>query len=128
MKAIKNISLLALSVFIISAAQSSTKTASPYAYDPSGTWAYEVAMSDATLTGNMVISKNEAEYEVTIESNIYGTLELEDVEWEANTMEANVEVEGDIIDFEFEFEGDTMEGAVYTPDGGLDITAERISK
>ena len=128
MKAIKNISLLALSVFIISAAQSSTKIASPNAYDPSGTWAYEVAMSDATLTGNMVISKNEAEYDVTIESNIYGTLELEDVEWEGNTMEANVEVEGDIIDFEFEFEGDTMEGAVYTPDGGLDITAERISK
>lgn len=95
------------------------------AYDPSGVWDWEVETDEGTLTGEMTISKEEEEYEVVIESDIYGTMEMEDVTFEKNIMEGTVEVDGDQVEFEWEFDGDTMEGAAYLGEDELAMSAER---
>ena len=103
------------------------------AYDPSGIWDYTVPTDEGDLIGEMTITKEENEWQIKIESDVYGTLELVDVTFEETKdkeifMGGNVEIEGDVIDFEFEFDGDTLEGIIGTPDGDLDISAERQKK
>ena len=124
-KAIKGTFAVAMSVVLLSATSAAPLLVEEKAYDPSGSWSYEVEMAEGTMTGDMEIKKVEDEYEVSIETDQFGTLELEDVTMDENTMEANVEIDGAIIDFEFEFDGDSMEGIVYTPDGEIEMTAER---
>ncbi len=98
-------------------------------YDPVGIWDYEVETDEGTMTGAMTISKDEEQkLEVSVETDQFGTLELDDIELEGAVLTANVELEGDVIGFEFEFDEDSMEGIVTTPDGDLDITAERRKK
>lgn len=98
------------------------------AYDPSGTWNYEVETPEGTLTGEMTIKKADDQFEVVIESDVYGTLELEDITFEKMVMEASIEIEGDQIEFEWKFDGDSMEGAAYSGEDELAMTAERKSK
>ena len=95
------------------------------AYDPSGEWEYEVPTPEGNMTGTMKISKDGDDFAVTIYTDDFGDLVLEDITMEEMTMEANCDVNGDNIEFEFIFDGDTMEGIVYTPDGEMDIMAER---
>ena len=94
-------------------------------YDPVGLWDYEVETNDGTLTGEITIEKDDGEFAISVETTQYGTLELENITLEKNEMTADVEIEGATIDFSFNFDGDSMEGEVTTPDGDLDITAER---
>lgn len=95
-------------------------------YSPVGTWDYEVETPDATLTDVMVIKLDEeGEFEVRIESQVYGTLELSNITFEKMIMEGEIEVEGASMSVEFEFDGDSMEGVVYTGEEELPITAEK---
>lgn len=95
------------------------------AYDPSGNWSYEIETPDGTDSGKLVIAKEDGEYDATIESMGYGTLELTDVTFEKMVMEGTVEVAGGVADFELEFDGDSMEGVIYFGEDELPITAER---
>lgn len=98
-------------------------------YSPVGTWDYEVETPDGTLTDEMIIKlDDEGEYEVTIESEIYGNLVLSDITFEKMVMEGVIEVEGASMSVEFEFDGDSMEGVVYTGEEELSITAEKQTK
>lgn len=95
-------------------------------YSPVGTWDYEAQTPDGNLKDVMTITLNaEGVYEVTIKSQVYGTLELDDVSFEKMVMTGTVEIEGTSIDFEMKFEGDSMEGFIYTGEDELNITAER---
>ncbi|OEK04422.1 hypothetical protein [Roseivirga misakiensis] len=95
-------------------------------YSPVGVWTYKVSTPDGDLEDEMTISKNdEGAFEVSIESDVYGTLELEDITFEKMVMEASVDLNGDSVAFEFEFDGDSMEGMVYAGEDELSITAER---
>ena len=93
-----------------------------------GTWDYEVPTDQGTLEGEMTITKNEAKFDISIETTSYGTLELDEIKVSGNDLTANVELEGATIEFEFEFDGDSMEGTIGTPDGELEITAKRRKK
>jgi len=93
--------------------------------DPVGIWDYEVPTDQGTLEGEMTITKNDATYDISIETTSYGTLELEEIKISGNDLSASVSLEGATIDFEFEFDGDAMKGTVTTPDGELEITAKR---
>ena len=93
--------------------------------DIAGTWDYEVEAADGTMTGEMTIEKSDDTYTIKIETTQFGTLELEEIEFNDNELTANIEMEGAVIDFEFEFDGDTMEGTVGTPDGDLEMTATK---
>jgi hypothetical protein len=116
-------SMLLTALFIMS------MTASPVGHsilDPVGDWEYEVAMPDGTsLSGDMKISKNDGELAVVIYSDVYGEMNLNDVEMDGSTIEATYEVEGDSIEFVMEFDGDSMEGIIYTGDGEIEISAEK---
>jgi len=69
-----------LSLLIISASAFNTKTIdSNLAYDPSGIWDYTVVTEEGDLTGEMTIEKEDGDWQITIETDMYGTLELEDV-------------------------------------------------
>lgn len=122
----RTINLIALIVGATLLLNMAAAPSASLAYDPSGEWAYEVPMPDGTnLSGKMTIEKEGASYKVIIYSDVYGTLNLKDVTMEEITMEANTNIEGDVIDFSFEFDGNTMEGEIYTPDGTIEMTAER---
>lgn len=94
-------------------------------YDPSGTWDYEVETPDGNMTGEMIVKLVEGEYEVLIKSDVYGNLTVSDISFEKMVMEGEIAVDGESMIIEFEFDGDEMEGAVFTGDGELSITAER---
>lgn len=116
------LSAMALAFTILSVNQSWAQEA----YDPTGTWAYTVPSPEGDLTGDMIISRAEdGTLEVTIKSSVYGTIELEDIVFEEMILEGSADINGDSIEFEFKFDGDDIEGAVYTPDGTLEMTAER---
>lgn len=116
------LSAITLVMVLVSMNQSVAQTD----YDPTGTWAYTVSMPDTQLKGDMVITKAEdGTYEVLIKSSVYGNIELKDVTFKEMVLEGNAEIDGGNIEFEFKFDGDDIEGAVYTPDGTLSMTAER---
>ncbi|HEY9116684.1 MAG TPA: hypothetical protein VIN11_02595 [Roseivirga sp.] len=94
-------------------------------YDPTGVWIYEVEMPEGTLTGEMTITKTDKGYEVVIKSDVYGTLELEDVTFKEMVLTGVTEVDGGDVDFEFQFDGDVIEGIIGTDDGELSMTAKR---
>jgi len=117
---------MALALVLISATSANGFIEGNSAADITGTWDYEVTMPDGSgLTGEMKIAKAEGDYEVTIFSDVYGKMELEDVTMEKNTMEATFEIEGETIEFVMEFDGDSMEGIVYSEGGEIEITAEK---
>jgi hypothetical protein len=90
-------------------------------YDPSGTWDYEVETPDGYVTGEMTVKLVEGKYDVLIKSDVY----VSDITFEKMVMEGEIAVEGQSMSIEFEFDGDEMEGAVYTGEEALAITAER---
>lgn len=95
-------------------------------YDPAGTWTCEIESPDGNISSTMVIGQNEEkEYEVSVETNEYGTLELSDVEIKGTEMTGNVEVAGGVADFELEFDGDSVEGTIYFGEDELSLTGER---
>jgi hypothetical protein len=93
--------------------------------DPSGIWDYEVEAGEGTMTGEMTIKKSDDAYTVSIETTQFGTLELDNIKLDNNELTADIDMQGAVIDFKFEFEGDTMKGTVATPDGDMDITAKK---
>jgi hypothetical protein len=133
MKNLKSIkTYLVLSLLIISISAFDMKTTDSSAYDPSGVWDYSVPTEEGDITGEMTIAMEDDEWQITIETVMYGTLELENVILEETKeeilMDGNVDVEGNDITFDFEFDGDSVEGIVGTPDGDMDLTAERQKK
>ncbi|GAB5525052.1 MAG: hypothetical protein Roseis2KO_29240 [Roseivirga sp.] len=95
------------------------------AYDPTGTWNYEIETPDGAISGDMTIAKTDGEYEISVETDDFGTLELEDVEIKDKEMTANVDVQGVTAEFEIEFDGDEMSGIVLYGGEELPIVAER---
>lgn len=99
------------------------------AYDPSGTWAYEIETPDGAISGDMEIEKDGDSYSVTMMTDDFGDLELEDVEFnDKNEMTGSVEVQGVTAEFEVEFEDDSMSGVILYGGEELPIEAEREKK
>lgn len=98
------------------------------AYDPVGDWAYEIETPDGAISGDMTIKKEEGAYVIVVETDDFGTLELEDVEFEDTEMTATVDVQGITAEFEVEFDGDSMSGIINYGGEDLAISAERAKK
>lgn len=93
--------------------------------DIAGIWDYEVEAADGTMTGIMTIKKSDDTYTVQIETTQFGTLELSNITLKGKELTANIDMQGALVEFEFKFDGDTMNGTVSTPDGDLDIVAKK---
>lgn len=112
-------------VLFISTAASPSSSNLPQ-YDPSGTWNYEMEIPEQRMQiGVITIEKENGQYQVTWETDDYGTLELEDVEFDGMDLTASVEVSGGVAEFEVEFDGDSMQGTIYFGEDELPISAER---
>lgn len=119
---------LAIGILLIMVTVGLTSMKPATIYDPSGIWDYEVEMGEATMTGEITITKEGDDFQVSVETEQYGTLELEDIELKGNDLSANIDMQGATIEFKFEFDKNSMTGTVSTPDGDLDITAKRREK
>ena len=99
------------------------------AYDPSGTWTYDIETPDGAISGEMEVAKEDKSYKVIVGTDDFGDLELEDVEFEATkeggSMTASVDVQGVTAEFEVDFEGDAMSGVIIYGGEELPIEAER---
>ena len=102
----------------------SMKPAETY-YDPSGNWSYEIEAGEDILTGLMSIKKVKDSYEVEIESNVYGTLILDNVAFNKTNLTANVDVQGIDTDFDMDFDKDSMSGTITYDGQELPLSAER---
>lgn len=118
-------SKFALGILFFIATITLTAMQTPSLANHAGIWDYEVPTDQGTLEGEMTITKDEGKYEISIETTNYGTLELEEIKITGNDLTANVNIEDSTIEFDFEFDGDAMEGTIATPDGELEITAKR---
>ena len=99
------------------------------AYDPTGTWNYEIETPDGAISGEMEIEKEGEGYKVVIGTDDFGDLELEDVEFnDKNEMTGSVDVQGVTAEFEVEFEDDSMSGVIFYGGEELPIEAERDGK
>ena len=125
---LKNILALMTLVLLSSFTYNGSTSVDLKAYDPVGIWDYTVTTDEGDLTGIMTISMKEEKLHISIQTDTYGTLILKDIELKEAVLTATVELEGDVIDFEFEFEENSMEGYVGTPDGTLSIEAKRRKK
>ena len=121
----KTIVSIVLTLLFTAFATGTSHLTHEYQYDPTGVWSYEVVTPDGTQTGEMMIEKNGDTYEVTIESDIYGTLELEKVKFSKTTLEGELELEGSMLDFEMDFNGDAMEGTIYMGESEFSLEAKR---
>lgn len=116
---------LFIGIFLITCSIGLTAMKSVNIYDPSGSWSYEIEAGENTLTGQMTIKKVKDSFEVEIESDVYGNLQLESVEFKKNTLTGDVDVQGVSTEFEMEFEKDSMTGKVYYEDQELSLSAVR---
>lgn len=119
-----NITLIALALFVTAF---TTKT-SDITYDPTGIWNYEVETPDGNQTGEMKIEKKDKTYQVIIESAVYGTLELKKVKLDKTNMVGEMDLQGSLLDFNMDFDGDRMKGTIYMGESELSLTAERKKK
>ena len=76
------------------------------AYDPSGTWEYELETPEGmSITGDMDIEKDGEDYSVVIKIENFGDLEIEEIEYEEGEEEDTarltgiVDVQGETVDF-----------------------------
>ena len=122
-------SLALVTIFVLSVAMSPITLTKNRAYDPTGTWAYEIETPDGAISGDMKVEKDGDTYKVVIGTDDFGDLELEDAEFnDKNEMTGSVDVQGVTAEFEVEFEEDSMEGIILYGGEELPITAERKKK
>ena len=88
----------------------------------------KVETPDGAQTGEMTIEKSEGVYEVTIESKVYGTLELAKVKLDKANIVGELELEGNSLEFDMDYDGDSMEGTIYMGESELSLSAERQKK
>ncbi|MFY0594485.1 hypothetical protein [Roseivirga sp.] len=99
------------------------------AYDPSGTWNAEVEVPGQTVELIITITKDEdGDFEVSMEDTTDNeTVEMDDISFdeEGMTMTGEVDADGTIIDVEFEFDGDSIEGKLTAEGMEMKLTGER---
>ena len=62
------------------------------AYDPTGTWEYSVETPDGANGGNFIIGGNPGAYTASLETDQFGTLQLENVDVQGTSMTGDIEV------------------------------------
>lgn len=127
MKNIKKVLSLVVLTLVLTAFTAETNNRNfNTAYDPVGVWDYEVETPDGTVSGEMTIARNdEKKIEVFFESQAYGTIELSDVKLDDTSLEGSSELQGQGMEIEMEFDGDSMEGTIYYGEEEMSLTAER---
>ncbi len=129
------LAVVVMLLFVIGCAPSNTattsgkKTRKVKPYDPTGTWEYTVETPDgASSGGKLTIEGNPGAYAAALQTDQFGTLDLNDMEFQGTAMTGNIEVMGTVANIECDFDGDTFSGAIYFGDDTLPIEGKRVSK
>ncbi|MFY0594179.1 hypothetical protein [Roseivirga sp.] len=136
-KGIKSaLALLVMVLFVVGCAASNTASTSASAkkakkekaYDPTGTWEYTVETPDGANGGKFIIAGNPGAYSASLETDQFGTLELQNVDVQGTSMTGDIEVMGNSASVECDFDGETMSGAIYFGEDAFPLEGKRISK
>lgn len=97
-------------------------------YDPTGVWEYTVDTPDGGSTGTLRINGNPGAYTASLETDQFGTIEMTGVSVQDTNMTGTMEVMGTIAEIECQFDGDSMQGAVYLGQDAFPMSGRRVSK
>lgn len=67
-------------------------------------------------------------YSATLETDQFGTLDVNGVTVQGTNMTGSIEVMGTVAELECQFDGDAMSGAVYLGQDAFPMTGKRVSK
>lgn len=125
MKKLYNISQYLFLIFFIGLLASCA--ASKSAYNPSGTWDYEVKNTpDGDSNGKMMLSREGEAYTGHFQTSEYGTIQMHNVMLEGNTLKSTFYIQGETLELSGLFEGDSFTGKITSNVGTFDVTANRI--
>jgi hypothetical protein len=97
-------------------------------YSPVGVWEYTVDTPDGGAAGIMRITGEPGAYEASLETDQFGTLEIEGLDIVGMSMSGSIEVAGTIAEIEGDFDGDDFSGAVVMGDQVFPLEGIRTSK
>ncbi len=98
-------------------------------FSPVGTWEFKAPEApEGYTTGNLVISKKESGYAVTMEFNEYLKFNAVDVVYKKKTIEFTVYVEGETVTISGTFDKDNFTGVASYSEGVIELTAVRKNR
>lgn len=104
------------------------KKAKQKAYDPSGIWDYSVQTPDAESFGIMRITGDNGVYAAVMETDQFGTLNVNNFNVVGQAFSGTIEVMGTSADIEGLFDGDSMSGSVLMGADAFSVQGTRKSK
>ncbi len=119
-RTIRNFALL-LTVILAFSSCASTKVAKDPHAPYLGNWEYVVEELPVDIDGTFVISKEEGALKGKM-VNPMGELVIEDISIEAGVLKAEFDVEGNFIELEGTFEGNTYKGFLLVQGGEFPMT------
>ncbi len=126
--------LLTVAVFTFGCAASSNPTnkaakkETKKVYNPTGVWEYYVETPDGGSSGVMRVTGTPGAYEVAMETDQFGVLELQGVSIVDGNMTGTLEVMGNYVSVECVFTGESMEGSIFLGTDAFPLTGKRVSK
>jgi len=125
----KNITGILLLLVLVIFTTSLTLAPGEKKFIPVGTWEFKAPEApEGYTTGNLVISKKESGYAVTLEFNEYLKYDAVDVVYKNKKIEFTVYVEGETVTISGTFDKDNFTGGASYSEGVIELTAVRKGK
>ena len=103
--------------------EKSNSTASNQPFDPVGRWEYKVT-TDVSY-GVINIVKSNDSYQASMTTEVFGTLDLMNLEIKGTKLTADLDVDGTPAKIKVDFDGNKMTGEVATADDKFPMIGER---
>jgi len=125
----KNITGILLLLVLVIFTTSLTFAPGEKKFSPVGTWEFNaLGAPEGYNNGNLVISKKESGYAVTLEFNEYLKYDAVNVVYKAKKIEFTVYVEGETVNISGTFKKDSFTGEASYSGGVIELTAQRKEK
>lgn len=119
----RNLAFLLTLVLVLSSCASTKIAKDPHA-PYLGNWDYAVQDLPVDIDGTFVISKEEGVLKAQL-VNPMGELTIEDITIEEGVLKAEFDVEGNFIELEGTFEGESYNGALFVQGGEFPMTMKK---
>ena len=120
---LRNFALLFAFILAFSSCASTKIAKDPHA-PYLGNWAYEVQDLPVDIDGTLVISKEEGVLKAVMVTPM-GEAPIEDITIEDGALKASFDAEGNFIELEGTFEGDSYTGALLVQGGEFPMTMKK---
>jgi hypothetical protein len=121
---LKNFALLLAVMFALSSCASMRVAKDPHA-PYLGDWEYVVEELPVDIDGTMVLSKVEGVLKVLL-ANPMGDLEIEGATIEDGTFKAEFDAQGNLVELEGKFDGDSYNGLLIVQDTEFVMKANKV--